>query len=59
MRHLPTNPKSLAQAYADYFTMPFQGGKGNNTSLEPEMPFGFDTTPSLLAWRGPAAWWVG
>lgn len=71
MRRLQTDPRSLARAYADYFAVAAKHANANaNATLEEKeeekegvappssLPFGFDTTPSLLSWRGPVAWCV-
>jgi len=60
-RHIPTDSVSLAEAYADYFTVPWNGSSTSTRAAgddggDPGIPFGFDTTPSILAWRGPSAW---
>jgi len=45
-RFIPQEPAAMAKAYAEYFAI-----QAEDLDDEDAMPFGFDTSPSYLAWQ--------
>ena len=45
-RFIPQEPAPMAKAYAEYFAIQMEDMQDEDT-----MPFGFDTSPSYLAWQ--------